>query len=230
MSFQSEIFILIGPPGSGKGSLSSLFVKELGWSQLSTGNLCRKHIAEQTEIGKKIDLVIKSGKLIDDSVVTQMVAGWFKEHINRVPAVILDGYPRTVIQAGALSDLLKSTYPDQKVTVVRFVISDDAVVKRLCSRYICENKDCQAVYSLVSGSSLAPKKTGICDVCSGQLVRRDDDVEESIRRRLHVYHKHEQVLIDFYHRVGQSIVEIDADRPIVDIFKYFADTYGTNIQ
>ncbi len=229
MSFQGEIFILIGPPGSGKGSLSSLCVKKLGWSQLSTGNLCRKHIAEQTEIGKKIDLVIKSGKLIDDSLVTQMVVGWFKEQINRVPVVILDGYPRTVIQADAFDVLLKSTYPDHKISVVRFVISDDAVVKRLGSRYICENKDCQAVYSLASGSSLAPKKTGICDVCSGQLVRRDDDVEESIRKRLHIYHKHEQALIDFYHRVGQSIIEIDADKPIVDIFKYFAGTYGTKI-
>jgi len=179
-------------------------VKKLGWSQLSTGNLCRKHISEQTEIGKKIDLVIKSGKLIDDGLVTQMVAEWFKEQVNRVPAVILDGYPRTVIQAGALRDLLKSTYPEQKVSVVRFIIADDAVVNRLCSRYICENKDCQEVYSSVSGSSFASKKTGICDVCSGQLMRRDDDVEESIRKRLHIYHKHEQKLIDFYQDESQE--------------------------
>ncbi len=96
MSTERSIVIFIGPPGAGKGSLSQLCVKELGWAQLSTGNLCRYHITEQTELGKQIDLAIKSGKLISDGVIVDMVDKALPETFKQSPIVILDGFPRTV--------------------------------------------------------------------------------------------------------------------------------------
>ncbi len=221
MSFRSEIFVLIGPPGSGKGSLSSLCEKKLGWVQLSTGNLCRKHIAERTKIGKEIDLILKSGKLISDDLVTKMVSKWFEQQIGRVPAVVLDGYPRTVKQAQLFDDFLSLSFPSLRVKVIRFALSDNTVIDRLCNRAICQNKNCQLVYSLESGSSLAPKKSGICDVCSTQLGRRNDDEKEAVQKRLQVYHRHEQVLLDFYRNSGQSINEVDANKPLVKVFENF---------
>ena len=91
-----RIVLFVGPPGSGKGTLSQKCVQELGWKQISTGDLCRAHIANETEIGKKIDFAIKSGKLVDDGLISQMVFEWFSEQKNGPHTVILDGYPRTV--------------------------------------------------------------------------------------------------------------------------------------
>src|SRR5438105_2140053 len=100
-----NIFIFLGPPGSGKGSVSRLCIKDLGWVQLSTGNLCRKHIAKQTEIGKEIDFAIKSGKLVSDDLITNMVLEWFQKDFDDSHTVILDGYPRTIMQAQAFTKL-----------------------------------------------------------------------------------------------------------------------------
>lgn len=110
MYFQEKIFIFIGPPGSGKGSLSSLCTQKFGWKQLSTGNLCIKHIANETSIGKKIDFAIKSGKLIEDDLITQMITEWFTNQSVNSLAVILDGYPRTVEQARFFDDFIKKKF------------------------------------------------------------------------------------------------------------------------
>lgn len=221
MNLQSEIFILIGPPGSGKGSISGLCIEELGWVQLSTGNLCRKHIVEQTEIGKKIDLIIKSGKLVDDDLVANMVVDWFADQVYNVPAIILDGYPRTLPQARTLNQFFKANFPNLNVQIIKFGISDDAVVDRLCNRLVCQNKNCQVVYSGNPDSSLSSEKQHACDECSGILGKRDDDVEESVRKRLQIYHKHEQDLINFYHQIGFQIKELDADGTLQHVYKNF---------
>jgi adenylate kinase family enzyme len=132
----AKVFIFIGPPGAGKGSLSTLCVRRFGWVQISTGNLCRKHIAEQTKIGKEIDLIIKSGKLINDDLINTMVFEWFNEHAGRSSGIIFDGYPRTVAQAEAFGAMLNEMFPAVRVHVVLFELADDVVVDRLCSRYV----------------------------------------------------------------------------------------------
>jgi len=223
---QQEIFIFIGPPGSGKGSLSGLCVQELGWEQLSTGNLCRKHIAQETEIGKEIDFAIKSGKLISDSLITNMVVEWFNHEADAKQPIILDGYPRTVAQAQNFNKLIKSTTNNLKLRIVRFCLSDDSVISRLSNRYICQNKDCQAVYSLMAGSSLAPKKELQCDACSGLLERRKDDDKVAVQERLKVYHHHEHALLDFYKTVGQSVHEINVEKPLNQVFDEFKRVVG----
>ena len=216
-----SIYVFIGPPGSGKGSLSSLCVKNLGWTQLSTGNLCRKHIDRQSEIGKQIDFAIKSGKLISDELITNMVEEWFSHSLVGVNSVILDGYPRTVAQAKAFSDVLNEKLSHLTLKVVRFFISDEAVVKRLSSRYVCQNKDCQAVYSLIPESSLAPQKVMVCDVCSSPLGKRADDEPDSVRERLSVYHRHEQDLINFYLAHNYPVIEFNVEKSLQNVFEEF---------
>src|SRR5437762_6897088 len=99
--------------------------------QVSTGNLCRKHIAEETKIGKEIDLIIKSGKLISDDIITSMVSEWLSENAPKTSGIIFDGYPRTVAQAQAFENILKMIFPDVQEQVILFLIPDDIVVDRL---------------------------------------------------------------------------------------------------
>jgi len=221
-----DVFIFIGPPGAGKGSLASLCVNHFGWLQISTGNLCRKHIAEQTKIGKEIDLIIKSGKLINDDLVTSMVFEWFGEHVNKATGIIFDGYPRTVTQAQSFDSMLKEKFPKVRVRVVLFELADDVVVNRLCSRYVCQNKECQAVYSRSSNSDLASTESMVCGLCSGVLGRREDDSEIAVRKRLDIYHRHEQQLIDFYRNNGSEIIELDASKQLQEVFENFVRVVG----
>jgi len=221
-----DVFIFMGPPGAGKGSLSSLCVSHFGWLQISTGNLCRKHIAEQTKIGKEIDLILKSGKLINDDLVTSMVFEWFNENADKSSGVIFDGYPRTVAQAQAFDAMLKAKFPTVRVRVVLFDLTDDIVVNRLCSRYVCQNKDCQAVYSLSSDSDLVSSERAVCGLCSGILGRRDDDSEIAVRKRLDIYHRHEQQLIAFYRDNNSEIVELDASKQLSQVFGEFVQVVG----
>ena len=221
MNQAAKVFIFIGPPGAGKGSLASLCVRRFGWLQISTGNLCRKHIAEQTKIGKEIDLIIKSGKLINDDLINDMVFEWFKENVQKASGIIFDGYPRTVAQAQAFENMLNTAFSQVRERVVLFDLSDDVVVDRLCSRYVCQNRECQAVYSLSPQSNLAPMATTVCDLCSGPLGRRDDDAEIAVRKRLDIYHRHEQQLIDFYHNNGTEIIRLDASKQLREVFESF---------
>lgn len=215
----STIYIFIGPPGSGKGTLAQECVRELDWIALSTGALCRQHISKQTEIGKQIDLIIKSGKLISDVLVTSMVDEWLSKQVGKARGIILDGYPRTEQQVMLLFDLLHTKYPDVHLRVVKFDISDDVVVNRLSSRLMCQNKECQAVYSTIPGAGLAPNKANVCDRCSGTLMSRVDDKPEVIRDRLIVYHQHDPSRI--FEKMGQSVEIIDANKPFNEILSDF---------
>lgn len=222
MNQAGTIFIFIGPPGAGKGSLAQFCIKRFGWLQISTGNLCRKHIAEQTKIGKEIDLIIKSGKLISDELITSMVFDWLKENTGKTSGVIFDGYPRTVVQARDFNKMMHDMFPQVRQRVVSFVIPDDVVIKRLCYRFVCQNKECQSVYSFSDADSSCVMHPHIkCKDCGAQLGRRADDEESSVKKRLAVYHKHEQELINFYRDNGIEIITLDAAQPLEEVFKRF---------
>lgn len=224
-----NVLIFLGAPGAGKGTLAERCVQELGFIQLSTGNLCRMHIANQTEIGRQIDLIIKSGKLVSDSLIVDMVADWFAKETGDASTIILDGFPRTVAQADALKKLFEEKFPTVKLSVIKLEISDEAVVARLCSRVVCENKACQAVYSLVQGSALAPAKAGLCDLCGGTLVVRPDDAEDSVRKRLQVYHQHENALVDFYGSIKQPVMRLNVEKPLEEVFSEFKNVMGLGL-
>ncbi|MCX5925281.1 MAG: nucleoside monophosphate kinase [Candidatus Dependentiae bacterium] len=226
VSSPTEIYIFVGPPGSGKGSLASICFERIGWEMLSTGNLCRKHIAEQTEIGQEIDFAIKSGKLVSDELISQMVAQWFVGKSGQEKAVILDGYPRTLRQAETFDNLLKNSSQKLKLYIVQLMVSDETVVERLSFRFMCSNKECQAVYSIHAGSLCAPKIEGRCDRCNCLLVRRVDDEAAAIRKRLQVYYQHAKDLLSFYDKMGYSIVKIDVEKPLELVFEDFAKHIG----
>lgn len=222
-----SIYTFLGAPGAGKGSLSSLCVSQLGWTQISTGNLCRWHIAEQTEVGREIDFAIKSGKLISDELMTNMVA----EQLHRLAVaaernVILDGYPRTVPQAKSLYEQLQGESARYVLRVILLEIDKEEVIARLNSRVICGNKACQAVYSTRFESGMRPKQVDICDVCSSSLEHRKDDIDATVMTRLSQYEKHVAPLIEFYESVGQRIIKLNANRPIIEIFANFKKMVG----
>ncbi len=217
------MFVFVGPPGSGKGSLSQLCVQELAWRQISTGNLCRKHIEKQTEIGKEIAFILKAGKLVSDELITRIVHEGLAKHIEQNTAVILDGYPRTMIQAQLFGKLAEKIVMPFHIIIVKFSIDDTVVVERLSSRYMCQNQDCQIVYSVRSGSGLAPKREGICDACGSLVDRRKDDTPEVIRERLRLYYQHEQGLLDFYKKAGYALHEFSSDQPLEQLFGQFRE-------
>lgn len=216
---QLECFVFSGPPGSGKGTVAQQCVQNLGWLQLSTGDLCRKHIAEGTEIGKQIDFAIKSGKLVDDALIIDMVAQWIQEHKNSGKTIIFDGFPRTVVQAQLFIQLIEKKLTWIKLVVIDFKIDDAVVIQRLSSRRICSNKQCQAVYSVASGSQKRPMIEGKCDFCGASLIQRLDDVSATVEKRLQVYHQHADLVLDFYKQSGVKINSINADQPIDIAFK-----------
>lgn len=221
-----RVILLIGPPGSGKGTLSQKCVQKLGWKQVSTGDLCRKHIAKQTEIGKSIDFAIKSGKLVSDGLISQMVFEWFRDGEDSSDVVILDGYPRTVNQAKDFNELADQLGDSAQVVVAKFIIDDKVVVDRLVNRYICKNKSCQRVYSLNAASTLVPQNDMMCDSCGSELIKRKDDNADAIRERLKVYHLHEDDLLSHYENAGYEIREFKSDLPIDQLFAEFKEEMG----
>lgn len=215
---KQKIVVLLGPPGSGKGSLSKLLVHELGWIQLSTGNLCRYHIAQQTALGKEIDLIISSGKLINDDLVSAMVAEWLGEQ-DPSRVVLLDGYPRTAEQARHLMGIVSGGH--STLSFFNFSVPDDVIVERLAHRVVCSNKSCQAVYSTLLLSNQSSQSSNICDVCGAALVRRTDDESVAVLERLRIYHSHAAELEDFIKQAGFLVLEVDGNKPLASVYQEF---------
>lgn len=220
MNSPKRIIVFIGLPGSGKGTLSSMCVRELGWRQLSTGELCRKHIADQTEIGKRIDFAIKSGKLVSDSIISEMVFDWLVSSFDSVDTVIFDGFPRTVVQAELFHEFLKHKFKDGvcSLSVVRLDVPAQIVKERVADRLICGNKDCQAGYSANKNSKYCPKKENICDKCGSALVKRPDDLGDSVALRLETYLHNEQSLLDYFKLAGYGVIDLSANAAIEVVF------------
>lgn len=183
--------ILMGPPGAGKGTQGEILAKKLNIQTISTGVMLRSAMKEGTEVGKVAAKYINDGLLVPDSVIVDVV----KERLSK-PDVedgfILDGFPRTVAQAKALTEAgLKID------KVLSIDVSDDEIVGRLSSRRECSK--CGAPYNVVSNK---PTKEGICDKCGGELIRRADDVPETIMNRLSIYHNETEPILHYYKEMG----------------------------
>jgi len=213
------IFSFFGPPGSGKGTLAERAVKELGFKMLSTGNLCRQHVAQKTEFGKMLDEYLKKGALIPDELITDMVKDWLESHVKMGNPIILDGYPRTRRQAELFYNLLKNSFSEYKFRVILINLSQEAIIKRLAGRLVCENKSCQAVYNLSMSQISEVKK---CEKCGGNLIRRNDDREEVVRARLKFYSEYSDEILNYYRSIGQKIEELNIEGLSVDeVFENF---------
>lgn len=186
--------IMLGAPGSGKGTIGNEICNEFGLTHLATGDIFRDEMKRQTELGKKASEYISNGQLVPDEVTVAMVEG----KLDQLDGVLLDGFPRTVAQADALKSYLESK--GKSITaVVELNVPDEDIVKRTSSRIICSNKECGAPYNTVF---MPPKVEGICDRCGSPLIKRADDNPETIRKRLDTYHKETEPLINYYKNEG----------------------------
>ena len=203
--------ILLGAPGAGKGTQAKLIVSKYGIPQISTGDMLREAVANQTELGKKAKEDMDKGELVPDEVVIGIV----KERLAQPDCergFILDGFPRTLKQAEALDKILDEL--GKKIdAVINVAVPEEEIVKRIVNRRTC--KKCGAVYHLIYNP---PKEPGKCDKCGGELYQRDDDKEETVKERLRVYKAQTEPLIDYYSKKG-LVYNVDGTKSIEGVFE-----------
>lgn len=214
----SKVFSFFGPPGSGKGTLARQ-CEVFGIHLLSTGDLCRKHVALGDAIGKEVDSYLLQGHLVPDTLMMQMVKNWFLHEANDGKPVILDGFPRTKIQAQSFLEFLKAELPQVSFEVVVFTLPDKDILDRLAVRFVCQVATCQEVYNM---TAKRPLKDGICDKCSKPLTRRNDDNFKVIIERLRIFPQYRNDLMDFYKKNGCNVTDFSVTGlSVQEVFEKF---------
>ncbi len=203
--------VLLGAPGSGKGTQAKLIVEKYGIPQISTGDLLRAAVAAGTELGKRAKAAMDAGELVSDDIVLGMIRERLAEP-DTEKGFILDGFPRNLSQAEALDTLLDELGKPLQAAIL-IDVPFDSLLKRLTGRLTCEQ--CGAVYNIYTNP---PKQEGVCDKCGGKLIHRADDNEETIRNRLQVYQQQTEPLIDYYEKQGK-LHRIDGEGDIQAIFQ-----------
>jgi len=203
--------VLLGAPGAGKGTQAKKLVEKYGIPQISTGDILRKAVVDGTPLGKEAKSYMDKGELVPDSIVIGLV----NERITQddyKKGYILDGFPRNTAQAEALDKVLE----EMKVplhAVLNIDVGRDVLLKRLTGRRACRN--CQQMYNVYFSP---PKKEGVCDECGGELSQRDDDKEETVRKRLDVYDAQTLPLIKYYEEKG-ILKSVNGTGNIEEVFK-----------
>ncbi len=198
--------VLLGSPGAGKGTQANIITKQTGLVHISTGDLFREHIVKKTELGILAQSYMDKGEFVPDDVTIAMV----KERISRADCeqgAILDGFPRTPVQADATKIMLNEMGAD--VDVVPYVIVPEQIlIARLSGRWTCRTSG-HVYHTLFS----PPKKEGICDLCGAELYQRIDDTVETVKKRLRIYREKTSPLIAYYKKQGK-LIEIQGNQPI----------------
>ncbi|MGD2077452.1 MAG: adenylate kinase [Chloroflexota bacterium] len=208
--------VLMGGPGAGKGTQARRLAEELGLPQVATGDLFRQHIKNNTKLGKLAQRYIDSGELVPDEVTVGMV----RERLARPDCdegALLDGFPRTISQARSLDELL--AMQGEKISVVPFIrVSPEVLLQRLAGRWTCTQ--CGHVFHMLFNP---PKVEGICDYDGSPLYQREDDTEETQKRRIEVYFENTAPLIDYYRQRG-LLVEVNGEQSIEGVQRELAAT------
>jgi adenylate kinase len=187
--------ILVGPPGSGKGTQAELLSQRLGLMHISTGDILREAVRLETPLGQAVGPYMASGQLVPDDLVNEVVAERFRRD-DRPDRFVMDGYPRTRAQAASFDQALRQQFLDL-TAVVLLQVDDEQVIERLTGRRTCSQ--CKKTYHLVYNP---PRTPGVCDACGAALVQRNDDKEETVRERLRVYHQNTADLVAHYRSQG----------------------------
>ncbi|ADC89382.1 adenylate kinase [Thermocrinis albus DSM 14484] len=201
------ILVFLGPPGAGKGTQAKRLVEERRFVHLATGDLLRSAVRNMTPLGMKAKEYMDRGDLVPDQLVIQMI----EEALPQEGDVILDGFPRTIPQAQALENML-SSHGKKVDKVIFFDVEDSVLIERLTGRRVCPN--CGAVYHIKYNP---PKEDEICDRCGTKLIQREDDREDTVRRRLEVYRTQTAPLVDFYQKRNKLII-LDASKPQDEVY------------
>lgn len=210
--------IMLGAPGAGKGTQAKKIAGRYQIPHISTGDIFRTNIKERTELGKKAKTFMDQGLLVPDELVVNLVV----DRVGKEDAkngYVLDGFPRTIPQAEALDKALENK--NEKVDfAVNVEVPDENIIKRMAGRRACVG--CGATYHL---EHIPPKAEGICDTCSGELILRDDDKPETVKKRLDVYHEQTQPLIEYY--TGRGILkEVDGTKDMEQVFEDIIKVLG----
>ena len=191
------ILIMLGAPGTGKGTVAGILSKELGIVSVSSGDIFRKAISDKTELGKEVEKYLASGALVPDELTIKVIEARLLEP-DLDKGVILDGFPRTTHQAEELEKFLNEN--GKSVTkVINLVTPKEEVVERIVNRRICSNQNCKTVFNMKLNP---PKVEGVCDVCGGELIQRKDDKEDVINSRLDTYYTETAPIEKFYEEKG----------------------------
>ena len=218
------VIVMLGAPGTGKGTVSGILTEELGVPQVSTGDIFRKNISEKTELGKLAQEYMSQGKLVPDEVTINLVKNRLQEDDVK-DGIILDGFPRTVKQAEELDKMLANQ--GRKVDiVVNLTTPKEEIFERIVNRRVCSNSECKTIYNIVLNP---PKQEGICDKCGSELIQRKDDKKETLEARLADYEVTTSPLVDYYEKKGNLHTEVvsksvnrlgnDVAQDIIKMFK-----------
>ncbi|MEM1539083.1 MAG: nucleoside monophosphate kinase [Candidatus Bathyarchaeia archaeon] len=192
--------IIFGAPGSGKGTYASRLKIRLNVEVIATGDIFREIIKEDTPLGKTVKGYVEKGLLVPDDITLEVL----KQNLAKIPkgkGFILDGYPRTIEQAKALNGIAKID------AIIHLIVPDWIIIERLSSRRICKN--CGAIYNILY---LKPKRDMICDNCGGALYQRSDDTPEVIKKRIEIYEKQTQPILQYYRERGIPFVEAKCEK------------------
>lgn len=202
--------ILLGPPGAGKGTQAARIVEDYSIPHISTGDMLRDAVKNQTVMGLEAKRYMDAGDLVPDSVVIGIVKDRLQQP-DTSGGFLLDGFPRTIPQAEALDDTLDSIGRGVSKALA-ILVDDEELVRRLTGRYIC--RECQTPFHTVFSP---PAVTGVCDKCGGELYQRDDDSEATVRNRLAVYSRQTEPLIAYYDSQG-VLVRIDGEQSPEEVY------------
>jgi len=202
---------MLGAPGAGKGTQAKKIATKYGIPHISTGDIFRANIKNGTELGNKAKTFMDQGLLVPDELVVDLVVDRVKQE-DCSKGFVLDGFPRTIPQAEALDAALELIH-EKLDYAINVEVPDHNIVNRMSGRRAC--LACGATYHIVY---IPTKVEGICDVCGGELVLRDDDKPETVLKRLKVYHDQTQPLIDYYTTKG-ILAEVDGTKDMADVFE-----------
>jgi adenylate kinase len=210
--------VMLGPPGAGKGTQARMLSERLGAPQIASGDLLRGAVHDKTPLGLEAKAYMDRGTLVPDELVVKLVV----ERLDRPDTksgFILDGFPRSVVQAETLAGMLA----ERKVRidhVLAIMVPDEEIVKRISGRRTC--RDCGAMYHVIYGP---PLNAGRCDKCSGELYQRDDDAEDTVRMRIEVYNNATRPLLEYYGRAG-FLIEINGLGRAEEVFERIVKSLG----